>query len=109
MNRLDEPVFMAVSKPLLTEFGIHYRLESCEVVPVSLWQVHAATTVVAGLRGTLVNVDFAVWSGESSRAEALGPVVDGGAETPMLAAPLRTNHVHATVLGRRPSSKGLLS
>ena len=32
LNRLDEPVFMAVSKPLLTEFGIHYRLESC--VPV---------------------------------------------------------------------------
>ena len=29
MNRLDEPVFMAVSKPLLTEFGIHPRLESC--------------------------------------------------------------------------------
>ena len=29
MNRLDEPVFMAVPKPMLTEFGIHYRLESC--------------------------------------------------------------------------------
>ena len=29
LNRLDEPVFMAVSKPLLIEFGIHYRLESC--------------------------------------------------------------------------------
>ena len=29
LNRLDEPVFMAVSKPLLTEFGIHHRLESC--------------------------------------------------------------------------------
>ena len=28
LNRLDEPVFIAVSKPLLTEFGIHYRLES---------------------------------------------------------------------------------
>ena len=28
LNRLDEPVFMAVSKPLLTEFGIHHRLES---------------------------------------------------------------------------------
>ena len=31
LNRLDEPVFMAVSKPLLTEFGIHHRLESWEV------------------------------------------------------------------------------
>ena len=74
-----------------------------------MWQVHAASTVVAGLRGALVNVDFAVWSGESGRAEALGAVVDGGAKTSMLAATLRTNHVHATVLGRRPSSKGLLS
>ena len=30
LNHLDEPVFMAVPKPMLTEFGIHYRLESCE-------------------------------------------------------------------------------
>ena len=29
MNRLDEPAFIAVSKPMVTEFGIHYRLESC--------------------------------------------------------------------------------
>ena len=29
LNRLDEPVFMAVSKPLLTQFGIRHRLESC--------------------------------------------------------------------------------
>ena len=28
LNRPDEPVFMAVSKSLLTEFGIHHRLES---------------------------------------------------------------------------------
>ena len=28
-NRLDNPVLMAVSKPLLTEFGIHLRMESC--------------------------------------------------------------------------------
>ena len=26
---LDEPVLIAVSKPLPTEFGIHHRLESC--------------------------------------------------------------------------------
>ena len=31
LNRLDEPVFMTVPNPLLTEFGIHHRLESCEV------------------------------------------------------------------------------
>ena len=30
MNSLDEPVFMSVSKLLLTEFGIHHRLESCD-------------------------------------------------------------------------------
>ena len=30
LNRLDEPGFMAVPKPLLSEFGIHYRLESCD-------------------------------------------------------------------------------
>ena len=30
LNRLDEPVFMAVSKPMQTEFGIHHRLESCD-------------------------------------------------------------------------------
>ena len=29
LNRLDEPIFMAVSKPMQTEFGIHHRLESC--------------------------------------------------------------------------------
>ena len=29
LNCLDEPIFMAVSKPLLTEIGIHHRLESC--------------------------------------------------------------------------------
>ena len=29
LNRLDEPVFITVSKPLLTEFDIHHRLESC--------------------------------------------------------------------------------
>ena len=27
LNRLDEPVFITVSKPLLTEVGIQYRLE----------------------------------------------------------------------------------
>ena len=30
LNRLVEPIFIAVSKPLLTEFGIHHRLESCD-------------------------------------------------------------------------------
>ena len=29
LNCHDVPGFKAVSKPLLTEFGIHHRLESC--------------------------------------------------------------------------------
>ena len=28
LNRIDKSVFMAVSKPLLTEFGIYHKLES---------------------------------------------------------------------------------
>ena len=29
LNHLDEPVFMAVTKPRLTKLGILYSLESC--------------------------------------------------------------------------------
>ena len=32
LNRLDELVLIEVSKPLLTEFWIHHRLESCVMV-----------------------------------------------------------------------------
>ena len=32
LNRLDEPVLIAVSKPLLTEFGVYHKLESCGVL-----------------------------------------------------------------------------
>ena len=32
LNRLVEPICIAVSKPLLTEFDIHYRLESFGVI-----------------------------------------------------------------------------
>ena len=32
LNRRDEPVFMAVPKPMLTEFGINHRLESCALL-----------------------------------------------------------------------------
>ena len=37
LNRIDESVFMAVSKPLLTEFGIHLRLESSCAVNQNLY------------------------------------------------------------------------
>ena len=36
LNRLDVPVSMAVPKPMLTEFDIHYRLESCDYIRVAL-------------------------------------------------------------------------
>ena len=44
LNRLDEPVFIAVSNPLLTKFGIHLRLESCvpEDIAISLKEVYNA-------------------------------------------------------------------
>ena len=34
LNRLDEPIFMAVPNLMLTDFDIHYRLESCESLSV---------------------------------------------------------------------------
>ena len=37
LNHLEESVFMAVSKPLLTEFGIHPRLESCAPLSPQIW------------------------------------------------------------------------
>ena len=39
LNRLDEPVLIAVSKLLLTEFGIHHRLESCGLLFVLIGRV----------------------------------------------------------------------
>ena len=32
LNRVDEPVFIAMSEPLLTEFDIHHTLESCGIL-----------------------------------------------------------------------------
>ena len=32
LNRLDKPVLMAGAEPMQTEFDIHHRLESCDVV-----------------------------------------------------------------------------
>ena len=46
MNRLDEPVFMAVSKHLLTEFGIHHRLESCSLEIINFSQVAFSLTSI---------------------------------------------------------------
>ena len=46
LNRLDEPVFIAVSKPLLTEFDIDHRLESCG----TLSNPHTPFVPCAGLK-----------------------------------------------------------
>ena len=46
LNRHDEPIFMAVSKPLLTESGIHHRLESCGLgLSVALIQADSQSEV----------------------------------------------------------------
>ena len=49
LNRLDEPVFIALSKPLLTVFGIHLRLESC-VVLLQSWSSALQAPSVPGIR-----------------------------------------------------------
>ena len=36
MNRIDEPVFMVVSKLLLPEFDIHHNLESCGIFAIPI-------------------------------------------------------------------------
>ena len=36
MNRIDEPVFMVVSKPLLPEFDIHHKVESCGIFAIHI-------------------------------------------------------------------------
>ena len=56
LNRLDEPVFMAVSKPLLTEFGIHHRLESCAI----LQQDNACVLEIRKCRDRVIIFNFRV-------------------------------------------------
>ena len=69
LNLLEEPVFMAVPKPMLTEFGIHYRLESCDSQ-----SRFAVFEVVLGLKGPsaayLMVSLFLCSSGSSARGEA---------------------------------------
>ena len=54
LNRLDEPVFIAVSKPLLTEFDIHQRLESCE----GYWLFHKNKLVTVRKKQDIVSSNF---------------------------------------------------
>ena len=46
LNCLDEPVFIAGSKPLLNEFGIHLRLESC--VSYKIVKIKIRNIIIAG-------------------------------------------------------------
>ena len=46
-----------------------------------------------------INVDLTTRSGESSRAETFGPVVDGNAEASMLAQSFRAEDILTVVLG----------
>ena len=67
LNRLDGPVFMAVSKPLLTEFDIHYRLESCEPNMSNLFVVWVSFKCIGG-----IDLYSTVWCTAVPRKEVLG-------------------------------------
>ena len=54
LNRLDEAVFMAVSKPLLTEFGIPLGLESCVATSLILFSFARSLFVKMTLPGDIV-------------------------------------------------------
>ena len=57
LNRLDETIFMAVPKPLLTEFGIHHRLESCDVL-LALVSVLAIVVRVLHFPSSIVEKNY---------------------------------------------------
>ena len=58
LNRLDEHVFMAVSKPLLTEFGIYHRMESC-VYALSPLNQHFALAVRSSRKADVSSIFIA--------------------------------------------------
>ena len=60
LNCLDEPVFMAVPKPMLTEFGIHHRLESC------VFSNNACVLVRLRANMKWENVNSIIWSAQHS-------------------------------------------
>ena len=87
LNRLDEPVFMAVQKPMLTELGIHYRLESC-VASKNLYY-RSGTLMVA------VNVVHLLT--QPALPLRLGPAVEPPATSAM---PAQTGVVNRTIVIR---------
>ena len=44
-NRLDEAVFVTVSNPVQTEFGIHHRLESCDGLLLKQKRIHISNFI----------------------------------------------------------------
>ena len=68
MNRLQEPVFMAVPKPKLTEFGIHNRLESCGLWFVAGLESFSSPSSVLPLEMTLSRLPDSRWRIRESTA-----------------------------------------
>ena len=66
---------------------------------VTLRQVNASGSVVAGGAGAFVDVDLAARAGEAGRAEAFGSVVDSNAEASVFAETIGADDILAIVLG----------
>lgn len=74
---------------------------------VALRQVEAGAAVVARLGGTLVNVDLATASGESSRTEALNVVTHGHTKATVLAGVFGASRQRAFLSAGRSDALGL--
>ena len=70
--------------------------------------INTRATIVAWLRGTFVDINLTVGASKTSRAEALGPVMDSSAKSAMLAHAFRAEDIHTAVLGGSSGSKSLL-
>ena len=94
LNRLDEPVLIAVSKTMVTDFGIHHRLESCDRLidtipmitstfvwfqvgfPISLWiSILKRTRLTACSVGITLMTPFS-WQGENHCWQSFTFVID---------------------------------
>ena len=82
LNRLDEPVFMAVPKPMLTEFDIHYRLESCGSYFFDIAQHPFCLTCLDSFSPVRKTWIFS-WFGSAFSAKGLTSTGDGGLILPV--------------------------
>ena len=73
LNCLDEPVFMAGPKLMLTEFGIHHKLESCVSVTLDLRDVcwNFMTLLQTFIQTGNRNVHFRVDKTSNAQSESL--------------------------------------